>query len=370
MEPLLAEETITIGRIRIDSGKILPETILTFTALETGSRWKESDLDRELKRTGKRLADSGYFYDTRVIGIPSADDPLVWNIKITVSDGFHYRFGGGNSYALFGLVALNGRREELRVQAGYNRNSLVWQGISPGKWYWQTGILYTNQGSWDHPPEWHRAELAAEAGWQPLPDLRLGMAVNPVYYHTDRLDLLAGPRISLTADFFPEPFWLETAVTARGDALFSLIDEMDPKARGEASALFRFGWKRLSLCGLAAGGLASPGIPGPYLTDLYNNEDRQVRSGWSPSDLQAADWLFFSGELRLSVIEKFIPPFFALGAEFFLFTDQALAPEWRDAWGAGLRIKADNPVFVYFTFAMGWNREGEGRFTLTTTAGF
>jgi len=46
------------------------------------------------------------------------------------------------------------------------------------------------------------------------------------------------------------------------------------------------------------------------------------------------------------------------------------APLYADAFGGGLRVLFDNPVFAYFTLCYGINHSGDGRFIFAATKGF
>ncbi len=119
----------------------------------------------------------------------------------------------------------------------------------------------------------------------------------------------------------------------------------------------------------------------PYLDkfDLYNTEDLSIRSDQNLRDLLVEEFLLINFEYRFSLLKFFIPPIFNIGIKGFLFTDLGWAAEYnrilfeeplRDAYGAGLRIVLDNPVFASFSFSYGINRYGKGRFVFAVTSGF
>jgi hypothetical protein len=100
-----------------------------------------------------------------------------------------------------------------------------------------------------------------------------------------------------------------------------------------------------------------------------------VRSGWDREDLYADRFAFGSFELRLRPLILPLGGIFRLSVSPFGFVDFAYsgrdgALAAYDAYGAGLRLGFENPIFAYFTFAYGWNRDGSGRFTMTGSAGF
>jgi hypothetical protein len=115
--------------------------------------------------------------------------------------------------------------------------------------------------------------------------------------------------------------------------------------------------------------------------DLLRAEDRSVRSGYTGEELRASSFAFASVELRQQIFAIRIPPGFDCTAQAFGFCDTAVlnrsmesagktATEFVDAYGLGLRILFDNPVFAYFSFSYGINHEGSSRFMFCGTAGF
>jgi len=112
---------------------------------------------------------------------------------------------------------------------------------------------------------------------------------------------------------------------------------------------------------------------GNTIFDLFLTEDRNIRSGYSAEALNVSAFALGSVELRQSVVSFTVPPAFNCNVQIYGFSDLAVISgetRFADAYGAGLRILFDNPVFAYFTFSYGVNHKGAGRFLFCGTAGF
>ena len=72
-----------------------------------------------------------------------------------------------------------------------------------------------------------------------------------------------------------------------------------------------------------------------------------------------------------------MPPCFPVDIIPYLFTDLALTQEYSDksirlfdAYGVGLAINFDCPVFAYFNFSYGINHQGKGKFVFAAMQNF
>jgi hypothetical protein len=118
--------------------------------------------------------------------------------------------------------------------------------------------------------------------------------------------------------------------------------------------------------------------PQKSLFDLYYAEDRSIRSGYTLEELTAPYYLFGSTELRFNFVTFTIARTVDCTIQGYIFSDVGRMydlggiskKEFVDAYGGGVRVLFDNPVFAYFTFAYGLNHEGKGRFSFCATAGF
>jgi len=102
-----------------DAG-VQPSAVFSWTALQPGREMTLAEFEREVLRTERRLVDTGLFYSVSVHVVPPRRKPLERTVVITVSDGFPYRYSGGNAFIMFGRKALGGNRASVYVYAGWN----------------------------------------------------------------------------------------------------------------------------------------------------------------------------------------------------------------------------------------------------------
>jgi len=152
---------------------------------------------------------------------------------------------------------------------------------------------------------------------------------------------------------------------ARGYIYPTLLAE-----KGEVSAFIHGRILKKTMIALkSAGGVSN----GNTSFDLFLTEDRNIRSGYLAEALNVPSFALGSLEVRQSVVSFTVPPAFNCNVQFFGFSDLAVLSEetrFADAYGAGLRILFNNPVFAYFSFSYGINHDGAGRFLFCGTAGF
>jgi hypothetical protein len=124
--------------------------------------------------------------------------------------------------------------------------------------------------------------------------------------------------------------------------------------------------------------VSSSNLPPAAAFDLFYTDDRNVRSGYAPEELNASRFVLGSGEFRHTLAAFTVPPAIDCTVQGFAFSDLAVLREiggmsgdrFADAYGIGLRILFDNPVFAWFTFSCGMNHDGNGRFLFCGTAGY
>ncbi|HEY1405849.1 MAG TPA: hypothetical protein VF857_04510, partial [Spirochaetota bacterium] len=160
----------------------------------------------------------------------------------------------------------------------------------------------------------------------------------------------------------------------------SSADSAHPTARRyHGSGIVSNGTDDLSLNVKIASGMTAGKTAFYDRFDLYTTEDESVRSGYSARELIARNYAIMNAEIRFRIFNTIVPPQFSLRCTGFLFTDQAYLSSRRndmfdksikDAYGAGVRLLFDNPVFAYFSFSYGFNRRKEGRYVFAGTAGF
>ena len=103
---------------------------------------------------------------------------------------------------------------------------------------------------------------------------------------------------------------------------------------------------------------------------------RCIRSGYDSNELLLKNYIMTSFEARFKVLDFVIARSFPCNIQPFVFADVAYGQQlcdlkegdWNflDAYGAGIQINFDCPVFAYFNFTYGFNHQGNGKFCFYT----
>ncbi len=407
---LLCAESLTISKIRITVGEseylwskdadieltgeeesyISPYTVISYTSLFPGKTINQEDLDDEVMRTQMRLEDSGLFYTASVQIVPPRKNPTERTIIISVTEGFLHRFSGGNAYGMYGLDGLGGERSSLYTYAGWN----LWGVSYAHENLFNKGVIAAASfASYDLLPSLflddysHTMQGTMHIGKYLTPDIGLTLfsriLFTPLMSSFSDTYSSVGPVIRVHHDEF-KPFdfsWnMETSALWYMNQTSYQIASKWAIRKNFAEDYFNeknLGQK-LTLAILLSGGYENSSAPEALSFNLYNTDARNVRSGYSKEELLGMSYALFSTELRYNIISLKIPPAFTCGPQVFAFTDIAFLEtrnalghyNFTDAYGLGLRLLLDNPIFAYFTFSFGWNHEGEGRFVFSATGGY
>lgn len=382
-----------------ESAKLKPETVISFLGVTPLLSVPLDELERRCRESELRLSESGYVYSASVLVLPSRKNPSERTVLVTVSSGFFWRFGGGNAWALFGKDALGGERSSVRLVAGWNRNGAEYAHyrafglplVLGGRFFWLGPGDYSLMNATEGIPDTGSAlEGGLTTGWFLSPDFLTGVDVSA---SADGFG--SGTLFSLQPFIQYRKFLVPGSPEAYGNESDIGFDARlfwfpgESAMKGEASAFIH---GRLSPSATLAFKAASGTSSGNTGFDLLLSEDRAVRSGYGTDDLFASSYAFCSAELRFLVAS--IPLSYAMGCDvqLFAFSDAALLSRragtadadaegttdadgasdafGADAYGAGLRLLFDNPVFAYFTFSYGLNHDGDGRLMFCGTAGF
>ena len=370
---------------------ISPHTVISYTSLKPGNLYSLKQLDEETARTQIRLNNSGLFYTAFVQIVPPRKNPQERTIVITVKEGFYHRFSGGNAYGMYGREGLGGSRSGIYVYAGWNRlgvsyahENLFNRGI----------ILASSFTSLDFFPSMflddeyiHKMQGAMHLGKYLTPDIGLTIfsriLFTPAMSSFSDTYFSIGPVIRIHRNEF-KPFgfsWnMETSslwymnqtsyqIVTKWAVCKNFVEEyFKQKNLGQ----------KLTLALLLSAGTENSTAPESLAFNLYSTVDRSVRSGYSEEEVSGISYALFSTELRFNVFSLRIPPAFTCVPQIFLYTDIAFIEQkgsdglyaYRDAFGGGIRLLLDNPIFAYFTFAYGLNHEGSSRFVFAVTGGF
>lgn len=405
---------ITVGRVKIEIGEDLyvwnqgepipektasgitsPATVMSFVNVQPGDVMAVSALDREVYRASQRLTGSRFFYEADVAVIPPSNDLSRRTVYVRVTEGFLDRFGGGNAYGMYGRDNIGGERKSFRAYAGYNRAGGEFTDdrlfgtdiIAGGKLY------YTSSDRAVRDLIKSRSfDATLFAGYRFTPGLKLvcdaryrfiaiqHLSASVKDDEKDRERRVYNRNMIDYASFLPAfygtfAYGLELSEENISSAGIEGIDARRYHGVLKSSV----GTDAISLNVKFSSGVIG-GKPAFYdLFDLYTTEDESVRSGYSARELFARDFAMMNAELRFGIYEAKIPPIITIRFAGFLFADMAylsgtrkemFSSPMKDAYGVGVRILFDSPVFAYFSFSYGLNRDKDGRFVFAGTAGF
>ena len=373
------ERGIVLDAASVEGGEmptLKPETIRSFLSVRPGRFASESVLARRCRDSERRLRESGYVYDASVDSVAREDGIMV---VVSVTEGFFGRYGGGGSWAMFGRDALFGDRASLRVYGGYNRNGLSFMHHDVAGTPFALGgsLFWYGPGDYDGKTEGAGSDRffgALTAGRYLSSDLFVGVDAARDGFGPGSSGLFSLQCYARLGRFVELGAGSDWTGEARGYWYPDL-----GMTKGELDGVFHLRpAKKTCLVLSASVGLTDYALPADAGFDLYYTEDRSVRSGYRVEDLLARRYALVSAEARRKLLSFRIPPAFPCSVEGFAFADLALVDpvlaekrdEPLDAYGLGVRVLFDNPVFAYFTFTYGVNREGDGRFIFCGTAGY
>ncbi len=99
--------------------------------LKDGEEYSEEKLKNLALRIEERLKNTGWFYNASVYIVESGQNENYRNVIIEVEEGFLYRFYGGNAYGGFGMDNVYGQGGGYRIELGYNRQALRYEKLFP-----------------------------------------------------------------------------------------------------------------------------------------------------------------------------------------------------------------------------------------------
>ena len=377
----VTDSTVTEAAAVADAG-VQPSAVLSWTALYPGRKMTLAEFEREVLRTERRLVDTGLFYSVSVHIVPPRRKPLERTVVITVSDGFPYRYSGGNAFVMFGRNALGGNRASVYVYAGWNLFGVEAVHENLGN---RGYLLEATAFSHDFLPSLcdvdgaePRNELAFFAGKFLSPDVSLAMGpglvtVADTYnrgysFHPFGEAVLRVSRLGFLAvesewTFESRAAWfpLDSAWKLGSSGTFSAVIAEDIFGKANRG-------QRVELYFSGAGGRVTDGAPEALSFSLHDSGEQTVRSGYPEDELTLVSYVFASAEVRFDFGTLVFLSGFSVIPQIFLFTDAALpspGPEWDgtvlDAYGAGLRLKFPSPVFTDGACSWGINHDGAWR---------
>lgn len=402
-------EKITISKIKVyldenelstetnfteesQSPKIKLETILSFTKLCADKQFSQSALDREIKQTELRLLNSGLFYTAKVEKMESRKNPGTYIVYITVTTGFLKRYGGGAIYAVLGDVALKGNRDQRLWFIGANKNGISYLNENSfGKPVILGGDFFTDAPLTFFPNTENITGTStgpnimgkATFGGMITPDFRLcvdtGASFSFKVLEINK-NFVISPYISETKYIVDNFFW-----TFEGRVNLFPLQNWGTYIDAAITCNYT-PFKNFTIAAFAAGGYSFGDFENHI--KLYRNTEtlycnlglanKEIRSGYDFSDLSVSNYIMATLELRYKVLQFTIPPCFPCNLQPYVFADVAYADfvnqsgtgKLLDAYGAGLYLNFDCPVFVTFNFSYGFNHDGKGRFCFAVMQSF
>ena len=379
LEPASAPARMPVSKIKVflddeeltqDSptdGKIKYSTILSYTKFRENKMFTQKGFEKEAETTRLRLMNSGLFYSAQIETRESRKNPGTMVVYITVRTGFLLRFGGGNAYGLFGKAALGGRRNLLTGYLGYNKSGVNYVDENAFGLPLILGAgAFTNVAQSLVQKEPLAFDTFFKAGFFATPDISLGADVQALISTQDG----ASTQFTVSPFFchialFSEQFKMKTEVRQ-----YNYYGEVRGSSLEAAVNLEYAPIKQITLAGLLGGGLV-------ICDTKINLTDQKIRSGYTAQDLTTDCYGRFSAEFRWNALSFNMPPCFPVDIIPYIFTDLALAQEYSDksirlldAYGVGLAINFDCPVFAYFNFSYGINYQGKGKFVFAAMQSF
>jgi hypothetical protein len=363
-----------------------PETIVSFLSFHPEQRSTIGRLEQRCIDSEKRLQDSGYVYEVSILIIPPRRNPEERTVVVEARSGYVWRYGGGNAWGMVGKEGLRGERAAVWGYFGWNRNGLTYLHSRVGGLPLALGGQFYYYGPGDYTSKRfdgieNRFECIATAGWHIVPDLFTGIDIGESGFgFSDRGLFSVQPFVSYQKYL---NFGTHSSAGANARVFWYPLMGM---SNYEGSIYTHIGiTKKLTLAVTGGGGYSGPYQPRGFdnrpqktLFELYYAEDRSIRSGYTPDELTAPHYLFGSAEFRFNIVTFNIAHTVDCTIQGYSFSDLggiydaggASQKNFVDAYGGGVRVLFDNPVFAYFTFAYGFNHEGKGRFSFCATAGF
>lgn len=385
----LDEEEITEETEKVQAdGKIRYSTIMSYTKFRENKKFSEKQLQKETESTRLRLIDSGLFYSAEVEVRESRKNPGTMVIYISVRTGFLLRFGGGNAYGFFGKAALGGRRNNLTGYLGYNKSGASYLDENTfGLPLILGASAFTNLPQSLAQKKPLTFDTFVKAGVFMTPDLKLGADLKTLFTVNEEpfADFILSP-------FLCDTVWFSEKLVMKSELRFYNYFSDDWKGNSvEAAVNIDYSpFMKITLAGLLSGGAVINQKDKEDQTVKINLEksaltlcdglglaNRGIRSGYTAEELKVDCYGLFSAEIRWNAFDFILANCFPVTFTPYLFTDLALAKNYEDdgqdfldAYGAGLLISFECPVFAYFNFSYGLNHEGKGRFVFAAMQSF
>lgn len=350
--------------------------ILSYTNFKAGKEYTEKALLREIDQTKLRLMNSGLFYNAKVEKLASRKNPGTYVIYITVTKGFLKRFGGGGIYAVFGKAAVNRNREQIFWFAGWNKNGVSYLNENCFEKHFIFGTdLFTDIPSCFTQKTGANVNGKITAGWLVTPDLRICTDLNACFNFK---------QLSFTDSLCLSPYLSETKYVKQNlfytfETRFNLFPQDSWNFNIDSAFTINYTpVKQVSFALLAAAGYSTKNCSNRirlYRSDRNNAynlglANKEIRSGYSEEEVSVSKYVMTTAEIRWNALSFMIPPCFPCRLVPYVFADAAYSGKILDAYGIGIYLNFDSPVFATFNFSYGINHNGKGRFSFAAMQSF
>lgn len=353
---------------------ISSRTIFSYTNLKPGMKISESSLDNAVQKFEYRLINSGLFYKVKVYVIPPKRFPESRTIMLKVEPGMLSRFGGGDLYAYWGQHALGGGRNLLQLYAGYNLIGVSYADanfIIP-KLTFTSSALYSNSGiGHAFPADFHQFQGSIGFGCRSHPDFQLSLTAdfilkNYTTIHQDNKSGLIVPGIRYWTSIRPEFFWdfftlsgLSGKISA--GCLFNFMDQGSVYPLIYTLNNFHYNFRPFVLSQTLGASWAFYELPSSLMSSLTPH----LRAPADYFSSLGSSMIFSNTDLGFIFPGFTLFDFLGVRLEVFGFFDVAYLEDNQSffiAFGPGLKIHLDSPVFVEIELGWGWNKEGQSAF--------
>ena len=377
---------------REEGGYTAPATVASFLGFAPGDAMAEPALEYAARAAEARLRECGWFYTASVMVLPGRSDPAARTVVVSVAEGFTWRFGGGSLFAMVGRDNAGGLGRSWLAIAGYNLDGLRYgDRLFLGQPLdLDLSAAYSNALGTDSV-DYHRVQGDVSLGWRLRPDLSLGVesslrwqSQTPTaawaagYPAGNAVDVRALAVVEGRSGLYTAPFDLRASIRAEGGVIAGLSADASPTAVASGAATVVASWPFLEMGAQVSVGWASAPLGYGWRYDLLTVADAAVRGPLAYADALRDRYVMANLELRGPYARFFLPPIFNVAVGPFLFADLAWAEsvdgsgsvDMLEGYGGGIRLGFEAPVFVWFSFTYGWNRDGEGAFRIAASKGF
>lgn len=360
-------ETFTVEDNRFIPARgwlVEPATILSYLSFSPGDQLTETQLQRKVDSSARRLKESGLFYAVHVGIIPPRKNPESRTIMIKAVPGFYWRFNGGAIFAGAGRKAINGGRNFLGAYAGYNLAGTFFtaENVFQKNIVLGGALLYQNNQPSDEDFQ-QKGEVRFFTGWRFHPDIEVRINISEYW----AIDPACQPYFAVQPEIrYNRYFGRDGHLVVRTGWGQFITDSQQYYSEffGDVQIQSSLFIPSDLLC--LKGSFRLP-LRTPFKSEKpsLHNEFR----GPLPNALYRTESFYvINAEYGLDVFSFFPNSMSPMAIHPFVFCDAAQAvPYGENLWeetpyvtfGPGLKLIVDSPIFITAVLTCGFNIEGE-----------